>query len=126
MVDMVGVSVTNLYSFSSIYAQFKLYCNVAISSGSYLYLDLPVQFDNLNNIQLNTIIIYGSSLISSTAQVVNRRIQILMSISIPLKTEFRIDFPNLPTPKNPCNVLMSDMIATVTPANKLSILSAST
>jgi hypothetical protein len=74
LLDMVGVSVSSLYSFSSIYAQFKLYSNVAIPSGSYLYLDLPVQFDNLNNIQLNAILIYGATLISSTAKVVNRRI----------------------------------------------------
>ncbi len=40
--DMIGVSSTSLYAFSSIYAQFKLLSNVAISSGSYLYIDLPI------------------------------------------------------------------------------------
>lgn len=40
--NMVGVSSTSLYAFSSIYAQFQLYSNVAITSGSYLYIDLPI------------------------------------------------------------------------------------
>jgi hypothetical protein len=65
--DMLGVSGTSLYAFSSIYAQFQLLSNVAITSGSYLYLDLPNQFDNLNNIPLNIILVYGSNIISSSA-----------------------------------------------------------
>ena len=40
--DMVGISVSSLFAFSSLYAQFKLICSVDISSGSYLYLDLPL------------------------------------------------------------------------------------
>jgi hypothetical protein len=72
--NMIGVSSTNLYSFSSIYAQFQLLSNVAITSGSYLYLDLPIQFNNLNNVALNAILVYGSNIISSAAVVKNRRI----------------------------------------------------
>jgi len=40
--DMLGVSTSGLYSFSSIYAQFQLICNVDITSGSHLFMDLPV------------------------------------------------------------------------------------
>jgi hypothetical protein len=72
--DMLGVSASSLYAFSSIYAQFKLLSNVAINSGSYLYIDLPIQFDNLNNLALNAILLYSTSIISSTAAVRNRRI----------------------------------------------------
>jgi hypothetical protein len=72
--NMIGVSSTNLYSFSSIYAQFQLLSNVVITSGSYLYLDLPIQFNNLNNVALNAILVYGSNIISSAAVVKNRRI----------------------------------------------------
>jgi hypothetical protein len=102
--DMIGVSSTSLYAFSSIYAQFKLLSNVAISSGSYLYIDLPIQFDNLNNLALNAILIYGSSIISSTATVRNRRIEVSITINIPLSSSFTVQFPNLPTPKSACSV----------------------
>jgi hypothetical protein len=40
--DMLGVSSGSLYSFSSIYAQLQLVCNVAIAAGSHLFLDLPI------------------------------------------------------------------------------------
>ncbi len=40
--NMIGVSAGSLYSFSSIYAQFQMVCNVDISSGSYLFIDLPL------------------------------------------------------------------------------------
>lgn len=99
--------------------------SVAIASGSYLLLDLPQQFDNLNNIALNAILIYGSSVISSTTTVVNRRIEILIFLNITLKTSFRVQFPNLPTPKAPCRALMSDIIVIVTPSSKVSVYSAS-
>lgn len=39
--NMIGIS-ASLFSFSSIYAQFQLYSSVAITSGSYLYIDLPI------------------------------------------------------------------------------------
>ena len=42
LTDMVGVSSGSLFAFSSIYAQFQMISSVAISSGSYLYLDLPL------------------------------------------------------------------------------------
>lgn len=102
--DMVGVSASSLYAFSSIYAQFKLLSNVAINSGSYLYIDLPIQFDNLNNLALNAILLYSSSIISSTATVRNRRIEVAITISIPISSSFMIQFPNLPTPKLSCSV----------------------
>ena len=102
--DMVGVSASSLYAFSSIYAQFKLLSNVAISSGSYLYIDLPIQFDNLNNLALNAILLYSTSIISSTATVKNRRIDVAITINIPISSSFMIQFPNLPTPKSACSV----------------------
>jgi hypothetical protein len=102
-----------------------LYSSVAITSGSYLYIDLPIEFNNLNNLALNVIIVYGANVISSSTVVVNRRIQIPITLNIALKTLFLVEFPNLPTPKSPCTVVMSDIIVTVTPSNKLSVYSAS-
>jgi hypothetical protein len=49
-------------------------CNVAITTGSYLYLDLPIEFNNLNNVPINSIILFGSNTISTNTQVVDRRI----------------------------------------------------
>ena len=40
--DMIGVSSSSLFSFSSIYAQFQLTCNVDITSGSHIFIDLPI------------------------------------------------------------------------------------
>jgi hypothetical protein len=125
VLDMIGVSGTSLYAFSSIFAQFQLLSNVDITLGSYLYLDLPIQFDNLNNIGLNAIILYGANVISTPTVVKNRRIEIPISINIPLQTPFVVEFPNLPTPKLPCAAQMSDIIITITPGNKLSVYSAS-
>jgi len=123
--NMVGVSATSLYAFSSIYAQFQLLSNVAITSGSFLYIDLPIQFDNLNNIALNAILINGATIISSSAQVINRRIEISITANIAASTSFIVQFPNLPTPKSPCSSPISEMIVTVTPSNKLSVYAAS-
>ena len=72
--NMIGVSAGNLYSFSSIYAQFQMICSVNITSGSYLYIDLPLEFDNLNNVPLNVILIFGTNTISSNTVVTNRKI----------------------------------------------------
>ena len=124
VLNMVGVA-SNLYSFSSIYSQFQLSSTVAITSGSFLYVDLPVQFDNLNNLALNAFIVFGSNVISSSTVVRNRRIEVPITQTIPLLTQFIVSFPSLPTPKTACTAQMSDMIVTVTPSNKLSIYSAS-
>ena len=121
---MAGVA-SNLYSFSSIYSQFQLSSTVAITSGSFLYVDLPIQFDNLNNLALNAFIVFGSNVISSSTVVRNRRIEVPITQTIPLLTQFIVSFPSLPTPKTACTAQMSDMIVTVTPSNKLSIYSAS-
>jgi hypothetical protein len=69
---MIGVTGSNLYAFSSIYAVFQFTCNVAIASGYFLYLDLPIQFNNLNNVPINAIIRYGTNVISTTTVVKNR------------------------------------------------------
>ena len=122
---MVGVSVGSLFSFSSIYAQFQMVCNVDISSGSYLFLDLPIQFDNLNNVPINAILIFGASTTSSNTVVTNRKIQVAITTTITANTVFQLQFPNLPTPLNPCTAEMSAMIVTVTPANKLTLTAAS-
>jgi len=121
---MIGVSGT-LYSFSSIYAQFQMVCSVDITSGSYLYIDLPVEFNNLNNVPINAILIFGSSTISSNTIVTNRKIQITITSTISANTVFQVQFPNLPTPLSPCTTEMSKMVVTVTPSNKLSITAAS-
>ena len=71
---MLGISPTGLYSFSSIYAKFELDCNVQISTGSRMFFDLPVEFDNFNNIGFNAMIIYSSSTISVSTTITNRRI----------------------------------------------------
>jgi hypothetical protein len=126
VLDMVGISGSSLFSFSSLYAQFQLSSTVTITSGSYLYIDLPIKFDNLNNIPLNVILTYGANVISSSTVIKNRRIEIPISINIPLQTIFSIQIPSLPTPKLPCSVQMSEIIVTITPSNKLSIYSAST
>lgn len=46
-------------------------------------------------------------------------------MNITLKTSFTIQFPNLPTPKEPCVALMSEIIVMVTPSSKLSVYAAS-
>ena len=99
---MVGVSASTLYAFSSIYAQFQIICNKVINSGYNLFLDLPIQFNNLNNIAINAIILFGSNTVSSNTIVVNRKIQITLNVTIPANTAFQVQFPNLPTPINPC------------------------
>jgi len=48
--------------------------NVDINSGSYLFIDLPLEFNNLNNVPINAIIIFGSNTISSNTVVTNRKI----------------------------------------------------
>ena len=101
--DMLGVSSGALYSFSSIYAQFQLICSVDILSGSYLFIDLPVQFDNLNNVPINAIILFGVNTFSVNAIVLNRKIQISITTTIPINTQFQVQFPNLPTPMRPCS-----------------------
>ena len=123
--DMLGVSAGGLYSFSSIYAQFQLICNVPISSGSHLFIDLPVEFDNLNNVPINAIILFGVNTLSTNANVLNRKIQITISTTIPADTQFQVQLPNLPTPMHPCTTEMSTMIVTVTPADRLSLTAAS-
>ncbi len=100
--NMVGVSTNSLYAFSSIYAQFQIICNLAINSGYNIFLDLPIQFNNLNNIPINAILLYGSNTISSNTIVVNRKIQITLNNTIPANTAFQVQFPNLPTPISPC------------------------
>lgn len=70
---MINSSPTN-YAFSSIYAQLSLICSVSLTEGSYLYLDFPIEFDNLNNVPLNVILQYGSSFVSISANVKNRRV----------------------------------------------------
>ena len=122
---MIGVSSSNLFSFSSIYAQFQMVCNVAITSGSYLFIDLPIQFNNLNNVPLNAILIFGANTISTNAAVTNRKIQINITTTISANTVFQVQLPNLPTPLTPCTTEMSTMIVTVTPSSKLSITAAS-
>ena len=123
--NMIGVSSSSLFSFSSIYAQFQMVCNVAITSGSYLFIDLPLQFNNLNNVPLNAILIFGANTISTNAAVINRKIQINITTTISANTVFQVQFPNLPTPLSPCTTEMSTMIVTVTPSSKLSITAAS-
>jgi hypothetical protein len=125
VLDMVGVSAGSLFAFSSIYAQFSIYCTVAVSAGSFLYVDLPIQFDNLNNIPISAILVFGAAVNSSSTVVKNRRIEVPVAVSMPLKSTFMLQFPNLPTPKSPCVVQMSEMIVTITPANKLSVYAAS-
>lgn len=100
-------------------------CSVAITSGSYIYLDLPIEFDNLNNIPINSILLFGANTIATNTQVLNRRIEIPVTTTIPLNTNFQIQFPNLPTPVNPCSTEMSTMIVTVAPSTKLSLTAAS-
>jgi hypothetical protein len=123
--NMIGVSAGSLYAFSSIYAQFQMICNAAIPLGSYLFIDLPLLFNNLNNIPINAILIYGANTISSNTVVTNRKIQIPITTAIPASTSFQVQFPNLPTPLSPCTTEMSTMIVTVTPSNKLSLSAAS-
>jgi len=71
---MLGISPTGLFSFSSIYAKFELDCNVPITTGSKMFFDLPLEFDNFNNIGFNAMIIYSTSTISINTAIVNRRI----------------------------------------------------
>ena len=123
--DMIGVSAASLYSFSSIYAQFQLTCSVDITAGSHIFMDLPLEFDNLNNIGFNAIIIFGATTISTNTIVLNRKVQIGVNTTIPADTLFQIQFPNLPTPMLPCSTEMSTMIVTVTPADKLTLTAAS-
>ena len=99
---MLGVSSNSLFAFSSIYAQFQLISSVSLTTGSYIYIDLPIEFDNLNNIPINAIIIYSSTIVSSSTVVRDRRIEISLSTTIPSNSAFQIQFPNLPTPKLPC------------------------
>lgn len=86
--DMLGVSSGGLYSFSSIYAQFKLICNVGIPAGSLLFMDLPVEFDNLNNVPINAIVLFGVNTFSVNANVLNRKISISITTTIPADTSF--------------------------------------
>jgi hypothetical protein len=100
-------------------------CNINIPAGSYLFLDMPQEFNNLNNIPINAILLFGANTISSNTVVLNKRIQLLVSTLIPLNTMFQVQFPNLPTPISPCSTEMSEMIITVTPSDKKTLLAAS-
>jgi hypothetical protein len=70
-------------------------------------------------------VLFGSTIISTNAAVTNRRIEIVLSSAIPADTAFQVQFPNLPTPSQPCSTEMSSMIVTVTPADRLSLTAAS-
>lgn len=98
---------------------------MVITTGSLLFIDLPLEFNNLNNMPLNAILIFGANIISSNAAVTNRKIEITITSTIAANTVFQVHFPNLPTPLTPCTTEMSTMIVTVTPASKLSITAAS-
>ena len=78
-------------------------CSVSIPTGSHLFMDLPLEFDNLNNIGFNAIIIFGATTISTNTVVLNRKIQITLTTTIPADTVFQVQFPNLPTPMLPCS-----------------------
>ena len=80
--DMIGINPASLYAFSSLYAKFQMRSSVALTAGSYIYLDLPIQFDNLNTIALNSILDFGGSLYSSTTEVANRRIQLPLTVNV--------------------------------------------
>ena len=83
---------------------------------------MPQEFNNLNNIPINAILLFGANTISSNTVVLNKRIQLLVSTLIPLNTMFQVQFPNLPTPISPCSTEMSEMIITVTPSDKKTII----
>ena len=87
---MIGINPASLYAFSSLYAKFQMKSSVALSSGSYIYLDLPIQFDNLNNIALNAILDLGGTLYSSSTSVANRRIEYPLTVNITAATSFTI------------------------------------
>lgn len=77
-----------MFAFSSLYAQFKLKCSVEILSSNFIFMDLPIEFDNLNNIAINAILLFGANTISSNTAVLNRRIELQVSVTIPANTEF--------------------------------------
>ena len=74
---------------------------------------------------INAIILFGTTTLSTNANVLNRKVQITISSTIPADTQFQVQFPNLPTPMSPCTTEMSTMIVTVTPADRLSLTAAS-
>lgn len=114
-------------TFSSIYAITSFTCNVAIPSGSYLYLIFPYEFDNFNNNNINIILkVAGAVVFSASSGVVDRTLEIAMTTGVAANTAFDIEFPSLPTPKVAGSVKMSEMIGFITPSNKKSILAAST
>ena len=68
---------------------------------------------------------FGSTTLSTNTVVLNRKIQVTLTALISANTVFQIQFPNLPTPMQPCTTEMSTMIVTVTPADRLTVLAAS-
>jgi hypothetical protein len=63
-----------------------LKCNIAITSGQYLYIVFPQEFNNFNNKPLNVILKTTSVLGTLNAPVLDRRIEILLPADISLNT----------------------------------------
>ena len=113
-------------SFSSIFTTLFFSVNTDILANSYLFLVFPEEFDNFNNVPISIVIKQGGAVVSTTnATVIDRTLEILMSTLITANNEIEIQFPSLPTPKNPCSVAMSKMIGYLTPNDKKSIYAAS-
>lgn len=75
---------------------------IAISNGQYIYIILPEEFDNLQDIDLNVEVL--QQLVSKTyvAEVVNRRLGLqLVGQTITANLNFAIRIASLPTPKTP-------------------------
>ena len=69
---------------------FVLKCNVDLSSGDYLYLVFPAEFNNFNNKPLNVILRTTGIIGTMNAPVVDRRVEILLTANIVANTLLRV------------------------------------
>lgn len=92
---------------------------IAISNGQYIYIILPEEFDNLQDIDLNVEVL--QQLVSKTyvAEVVNRRLGLkLVGQTITANLNFAIRIASLPTPKAPIAHNPNKIIVFVASANR--------
>lgn len=70
-------------TFSTVYAIMYFKCNIAIASGTYLYLIFPFNFDNFNNNPMNIIFKIGGVVkFSYNGDVIDRTLEIFISSNV--------------------------------------------
>ena len=123
-----SVSSSNLQVYGNTFFAITLICNIALSADQWIFITLPKQFDNLNNINvtIQTQINFSTFEVNEAAEVVNTRIGYkIKTLSIPANQEFQIMVTSLLTPKQPLTIDMNLIKILVCTTDRLTTLATS-